>query len=264
MVTIPRDRLLVLILFCLFGTTGILATLYSLSGLPTGDTFLALYLLPMFGVIVAKATLSERVGVVNFSSCFGCVIGTIFVFQPRTIFSSDHQTTTPTIEIALAVLGSLSLGTCMVLVRCIGPGISALTCTFWLCMVTAPVGLVMSLVLATGPIIPPCGMDRVEIMIGGLLLLLSILLSFHCLSREPHTTPLVLMRFMDVVFVTLFRMFFIPGYKVDFLSGMGLTMVTGAAGAVFVHKLLKNVRLFESSYSHRSHGAMNNCSEKGA
>ena len=228
---------------CISGAVGLLLTVYSVQHMRFGDAILLLYTAPLFSGLFAKIVFREKCGVVNFTSAFACFLGIVFTLQPPIIFSkmahSDNNLSVT--NCVLAVVGAVSLGVCYTAVRVQGSGVSLLTTLFWINLVLLPTSVAVQLITAQPYTAPQCGLDRLYLLLSGLLMLASLYLLFSALSRDV-TTPAVLMRNTDVVFGYCIQALWFRE-SVDVLNIIGLIMISGGVSAVFLHKLLKNVHV---------------------
>ena len=239
-----------LALVCISGSSGLILTVYCVQRMRFGDAVLLLYTAPLFAGVLAKIVLKETFGVVNFTSAFACVLGTLFLMQPHMIFSKLSSPTDSSLtNCLLALLGAACLGVCYFSLRVQGPAVSPLVCLLWINVLLLPASIGVQLLIHQSYTLPQCGADRAALIVSGILMLASLYLFVKALAADI-TAPAVLMRNVDVAVAYGYQVLWFKE-PLDVLSVIGLVMVVGAVSAVFLHKLLKNASCsFSSSPSY--------------
>lgn len=225
------------------GASGLFLTVFCAQHMHLGDAVLLLYTAPLFSGLFAKLLFREKCGVVNFTSAFACILGIVFTLQPPLIFSNlAHKSDELTLRnCALGLLGAVALGVCYILVRIQGFRVPLPTTLLWINLLLLVASLVVQLISSQPYSNPQCGIDRLYMLLSGLLILLSLAIFFFALARDV-TTPAVLMRNCDVIFGYALQWVWFEE-EVDVLNVIGLLMICGGVSAVFIHKLLKNVKI---------------------
>ena len=205
-----------------------------------GDAILLLYTAPIFGALFTKVSNNEHCGVVNFTAGFSSILGIFFTLQPHVFFSDmSHSADGEWVNCVFACGGAVSIGVCYVSVRALGATVSPLVSIFWINFLLLPTSATVQLILGFYSN-PPCGRDRHWVLLSGVLMFISLYVLLRALSRDETTTPVILMKNLDVVVGYCYQVLWFEE-SIDILNIMGIIMIAGSVTAVFLFKLLKNV-----------------------
>ncbi|XP_040848375.1 solute carrier family 35 member G1 isoform X1 [Ochotona curzoniae] len=230
----PKDQRIFLVLRGLLGSSAMILLYYAYKTTSLADATVITFSCPVFTALFAWIFLKEKYSLWDAFFTFFTIVGVILIVRPPFLFGSNTSGTEGNYTVRLlgtlaAVASAVFAAMTLVILRKMGKSVDYFL-SIWYYVIIGLTESVIVLFVIGGWSLPPCGIDRLFLILIGLFGLGGQIFLTKAVQIEK-AGHVAIMRTMDVVFAFIFQIIFFNDMPSWWTVGGAFCVVASSIGA---------------------------------